>query len=56
MDLNYLLRRQQVERSRAKEAKSKAAQHAHDELARKYEQQIEQITGNEFSIAPIKFD
>lgn len=48
MDLNYLLRRQQVERSRAEAAASEAARKAHEELARKYEQEIEARTGSAF--------
>ena len=41
MDLNYLFYRQQVERSKALTAASEAARRTHDELARKYEEQIE---------------
>ncbi|HET7575629.1 MAG TPA: hypothetical protein VFK19_03565 [Sphingomicrobium sp.] len=51
MDLNYLLHRQQVERSRAEDASSEAAREAHRELAHQYEEQIEAVTGNMFSIA-----
>ena len=51
MDLNYLLHRQQVERSRAKAARSKGARHAHEELARQYEQQIERLAGGELVIS-----
>ena len=43
MDLNYLLLRQQVERSRAKSAESEAARKIHEELAKQYERQIEQF-------------
>ena len=52
MDLNYLFHRQQVERSRAEGAPSEAARKAHEELARKYEEQIEALTGDAFSVAP----
>ena len=48
MDINYLLHRQQVERSRAETAASRAARKAHEELARKYEQEIEALTGSAF--------
>jgi hypothetical protein len=51
VDLNYLLHRQQVERSLAQAASSEAAREVHQELARKYEQQIEQLTGGHFTIA-----
>lgn len=49
MDLNYLFQRQQVERSRADTAASEAARKAHEDLARQYEEQIEAMTGEEFS-------
>lgn len=52
MDLNYLLHRQQVERTRADAATSEAARQAHEELARKYEQEIEALTGEAFSFPP----
>ena len=51
MDLNYLLHRQQVERSLAEAAPSEAARKAHQELARQYEEQIEALSGDMFSIA-----
>jgi hypothetical protein len=41
MDLNYVFLRQQVERSLAEAAASKAAREAHEELARAYERAIE---------------
>ena len=50
LDLNYLLYRQQVERSRAAAAATEVARETHEELARKYEEQIEQLTGEAFSI------
>lgn len=50
MDLNYLFYRQQVERSRAEGASTEAARRAHEELARKYEEQIETLAGSEFSV------
>ena len=48
MDLNYLFHRQQVERSRAEAATNEEARQVHEELARKYEEQIERLTGAEF--------
>ena len=44
MDLNYLLFRQQIERSKAVSASSAAARTAHAELAALYENAIGQIT------------
>jgi hypothetical protein len=52
MDLNYLFHRQQVERSRAEAAESEEARIRHEQLARCYEVQIDQVTGDEFRIAP----
>lgn len=40
MDLNYLLYRQQVERSRSDSANCENARKAHEELAIQYERQI----------------
>ena len=51
MDLNYLLHRQQVERSRAEAAESEEARIRHEQLARCYEVQIDQATSDEFKIA-----
>jgi hypothetical protein len=45
MDLNYVFLRQQVERSLAERADSKAARRAHEELARAYELAIERKSG-----------
>ena len=50
MDINYLLYRQQVERSMAAAASNLAARKIHEEMARKYEQRIEQLTAEAFSI------
>jgi hypothetical protein len=50
MDLNYLLHRQQVERSRAEAATADEARAAHEALARKYEAQINELTAEEFSL------
>ena len=50
MDLNYLLYRQQVERSMAATASNEAARKTHEELAKKYEEQIEQLTAEAFTI------
>jgi hypothetical protein len=48
MDLNYLFLRQQVERTRADAAASDEARVAHEQLARCYETQINQVTGRLF--------
>jgi hypothetical protein len=45
MDLNYIFRRQQVERSLAESSENKAAREAHEELARQYELEIERKSG-----------
>jgi hypothetical protein len=45
MDLNYLMHRQQVERSRAASATSEEARRAHLVLACEYERQIERLSG-----------
>lgn len=50
MDINYLLYRQQVERSMAAAARNEAARRIHEEMAKKYEQRIEQLTAEAFSI------
>ncbi|HEX5237893.1 MAG TPA: hypothetical protein VFW39_05450 [Sphingomicrobium sp.] len=44
MDINYLFRRQQIERSRAKAAGSDVARRLHEQLAGEYEKRIEQVT------------
>ena len=49
MDLNYLFHRQQVERSRSEMAETEEAQSAHEELARRYEERIETVTGDDYS-------
>ncbi len=41
MDLNYMLQREQVERTRADQARSGAAADAHRSLAALYREQIE---------------
>jgi hypothetical protein len=48
MDLNYLLHRQQVERTLAQAAASMEARVAHEQLARCYEAQINEATDGEF--------
>jgi hypothetical protein len=45
MDLNYLFLRQQVERTLAESARSAAARDAHEEMARRYEFEIERRSG-----------
>jgi hypothetical protein len=52
VDLNYLFHRQQVERSRARAARTPEAREAHEELAHRYEEQIERLTAEEFNIRP----
>ena len=52
MDLNYLLGRQQVERTRAEAATSRAAREAHEEMARQYEKEIERLTEGRVAIGP----
>ena len=52
MDLNYLFHRQQVERTRAEAAGSEEARITHEQLARCYEVQINELTGADFSIPP----
>lgn len=54
MDLNYLLHRQQVERSLAESADGEEARIAHEQLARCYEAQIDEVTAEEFKIAADK--
>ena len=44
-DLNYLLFRRQIERSRATTAASAAARTAHADLADLYQKRIERLTG-----------
>jgi hypothetical protein len=52
MDLNYLFHRQQVERTRADAAKTDEARVAHEQLARCYEAQINDMTGGDFALQP----
>ena len=49
MDINYLLHRQQAERSRAEAATSDAARKAHEQLANEYERMIEAATEGRIS-------
>ena len=53
-DLNYLLYRQQIERSRANTAASAAARNAHRGLAELYQQRIERLTGGGIRFAPLR--
>jgi hypothetical protein len=48
VDLNYLFHRQQVERTRAEGAETDAARAVHEELAKQYEERIEELTANGF--------
>lgn len=52
-DLNHLLYRQQVERTRAEAAASPAARHAHCELARLFEEAVEHVTGGRIRFAAL---
>ena len=54
MDLNYLLHRQQVERTRAEAAESEEARIAHEQLARCYETRINEVTEGDFAFPPVK--
>ena len=54
MDLNYLLYRQQVERSRARSAACEAARAAHDSLAALYETRIEHMIGGTLTFMPVQ--
>lgn len=49
MDINYLLARQQAERTRAESASSEAARKAHEQLASEYERMIEDATQGRIS-------
>lgn len=51
MDINYLLLRQQTERSRADAARSEAARRIHEQLASEYERMIEDATGGRVTFA-----
>ena len=53
-DLNYLLFRQQVERSRAGTAASAAARKVHADLANLYQQRIERLTAGNICFPPAK--
>jgi hypothetical protein len=48
VDLNYLFHRQQVERSRSETAETKEARTVHGELAKRYEECIETVTGDDY--------
>lgn len=48
MDLNYLFHRQQVERTRSDTAESEAARDLHEDLAKRYEEQIERLTSDDY--------
>ncbi len=51
MDLNYLLFRQQVERSRAMSATCEKSRRVHEALARHYEAMIARLTGGRVRFA-----
>jgi hypothetical protein len=46
--LNYLFHRQQVEKAKADASNNEAARNAHNELAKRYERQIEDMTATAF--------
>ena len=48
MDLNYLFHRQQIERRRSETAESQEARTVHEELAKRYEERIETVTGDDY--------
>jgi hypothetical protein len=48
VDLNYLFHRQQVERTQSETAENEEARAAHEELAKRYEEQIESLTGDDY--------
>jgi len=48
MDLNYLFARQQIERSKALSASSPEARKIHEEMARRYEEEIEALTSPDY--------
>lgn len=48
VDLNYLFHRQEVEKSRSETAECEQARTVHEELAKRYEEQIETATGDDF--------
>ena len=48
VDLNYLFHRQQVERARSEAAQDDDARNVHEELARRYEERIETLTGEDY--------
>jgi hypothetical protein len=52
-DLNYLLRRQQQERSYAVATESTAAKAVHNRMASLYEDRIRRLTNGRVSIAPL---
>jgi hypothetical protein len=54
MDLNYLFHRQQVERALADAAASEPARVAHEELAQRYEAQINEMTAETFLLRRTK--
>lgn len=53
MDLNYLLKRQQEERSRAEAATSEPARRAHEGLASEFEDEIRRRTDGRLHIVPV---
>ena len=48
MDLNYLFARQQIEHSKALSASSPEARKIHEEMARRYEEEIEALTSPDY--------
>ena len=54
MDINYLMLRQQTERSRAETATSVAARKIHEQLADEYERLIEDATGGRITFVGVR--
>jgi hypothetical protein len=54
VDINYLLLRQQTERSRAETATSDVARRIHEQLADQYERLIEDATNGRISFITVE--
>lgn len=52
MDLNYLFARQQIEHSKALSASSPEARKIHEDMARRYEEEIEALTSPDYHFPP----
>lgn len=56
MDINYLLLRQQIERSRAEAATSDVARNIHEQLASEYERLIQDATAGRISFVRLEVE